>query len=186
MWQDRRTSQICDQLRDAGHEQRVTELTGLRLDPYFTGTKLTWLADNDPAAWAGVTAGDTVVGTVDSYLVARLTGGRVHATDPSNASRTLLFDIHAGGWSDELCDLLDVPVAALPEVRRSSGDFGRTDPGAFLGLDLPIAGIAGDQQAALFGQACFGDGESKVHLRHRVVRPRQHRHHAGALRRRAC
>jgi glycerol kinase len=161
VWQDRRTSQICDQLRDAGHEQRVTELTGLRLDPYFTGTKLTWLADNDPAAWAGVTDGSTAVGTVDSYLVARLTGGRVHATDPSNASRTLLFDIHSGGWSDELCELLQVPVAALPEVRRSSGDFGRTDPGAFLGLDLPIAGIAGDQQAALFGQACFDEGESK-------------------------
>jgi glycerol kinase len=161
VWQDRRTSQICDQLRDAGHEPRVTELTGLRLDPYFTGTKLTWLADNDPAAWAGVTDGATAVGTVDSYLVARLSGGRVHATDPSNASRTLLFDIHSGGWSDELCDLLQVPVAALPEVRRSSGDFGRTDPGAFLGLDLPIAGIAGDQQAALFGQACFDDGESK-------------------------
>jgi glycerol kinase len=161
VWQDRRTTQICDRLRDAGHESRVAELTGLRLDPYFTGTKLTWLADNDPSAWAGVTSGQVVVGTVDSYLVARLTGGRVHATDPSNASRTLLFDIHAGTWSDELCELLQVPTAALPEVRRSSGDFGRTDPAAFLGLDLPIAGIAGDQQAALFGQACFGDGESK-------------------------
>jgi glycerol kinase len=161
VWQDRRTSQICQQLKAAGHEDRVADLTGLRLDPYFTGTKLTWLAANDPEVWADVMRGRVVVGTVDSYLVARLTGGRVHATDPSNASRTLLFDIHAAAWSDELCELLQVPRAALPEVRRSSGDFGRTDPAAFLGLDLPIAGIAGDQQAALFGQACFGDGESK-------------------------
>jgi glycerol kinase len=161
VWQDRRTAEICDRLRDAGHEPRVSELTGLRLDPYFTGTKLTWLAQHDPTAWSGVTDGTTVIGTVDSYLVARLTGGAVHATDPSNASRTLLYDLHSGGWSDELCDLLEVPIAALPEVRRSSGDFGRTDPDAFLGLDLPIAGIAGDQQAALFGQASYDEGESK-------------------------
>lgn len=160
VWQDRRTTAICDRLRDAGHEPRVSELTGLRLDPYFTGTKLAWLAEHDPS-WAGVTGGDTVVGTVDSYLVARLTAGREHVTDPSNASRTLLFDLHTGGWSEELCGLLDVPVTALPEVRRSSGELGHTDPQAFLGLDLPIAGIAGDQQAALFGQACFDDGASK-------------------------
>jgi glycerol kinase len=161
VWQDRRTAAICERLQAAGHGARIAELTGLRLDPYFTGTKLTWLAENDPATWAGVTGGAVVLGTVDSYLIARLTGGRVHATDPSNASRTLLFDINAGGWSDELCDLLGVPRAALPEVRRSSGEFGRTEPAAFLGLDLPIAGVAGDQQAALFGQACFGAGESK-------------------------
>ncbi len=160
VWQDRRTAALCEQLRNAGHEPRVAELTGLRLDPYFTGTKLTWLAGNDPA-WAGVTSGDLVVGTVDSYLVARLSAGREHLTDPSNASRTLLYDIAAGRWSEELCDLLRVPMAALPEVRRSSGDLGRSDPAAFLGLDLPIAGIAGDQQAALFGQACFDSGESK-------------------------
>jgi glycerol kinase len=161
VWQDRRTTGVCDRLREAGHEPRVAELTGLRLDPYFTGTKLTWLAENDPRTWSGVEAGDTVVGTVDSYIVARLTGGRVHATDPSNASRTLLYDINAGAWSDELADLLGVPLNALPEVRPSSGDFGRTDPAAFLGQDLPIGGIAGDQQAALFGQACYGDGDSK-------------------------
>jgi glycerol kinase len=160
VWQDRRTAEICDRLRDAGHEPRVSELTGLRLDPYFTGTKLTWLRDNDDA-WQGVVDGRVAVGTVDSYLVARLTAGRVHATDPSNASRTLLADITTGEWSEELADLLGVPVAALPEIRPSSGDFGRTDPGAFLGLDLPIAGIAGDQQAALFGQACFDPGHSK-------------------------
>jgi glycerol kinase len=161
VWQDRRTAAICERLQAAGHEPRVSELTGLRLDPYFTGTKLTWLAENDADVWAGVTAGDIALGTVDSYLIARLTAGTVHATDPSNASRTLLFDLHAGSWSDELCDLLAVPVAALPEVRPSSGEFGRTDRAAFLGLDLPIAGVAGDQQAALFGQACFDDGQSK-------------------------
>jgi glycerol kinase len=161
VWQDRRTTEICDRLRDHGDEPRVAELTGLRLDPYFTGTKLTWLADNEPDIWRAVSDGDVAVGTVDAYLVARLTGGRVHATDPSNASRTLLFDITTGGWSEELCDLLSVPSTALPEVRPSCGDFGRTDPDAFLGRELPIAGIAGDQQAALFGQACFDQGASK-------------------------
>ena len=160
VWQDRRTTDVCNRLRDAGHEPRIAELTGLRLDPYFTGTKLAWLADNDPV-WPGVTDGAVVVGTVDSYLIARLTAGRVHATDPSNASRTLLFDLDKAGWSDELCDLFGVPRDALPEVRPSSGDFGRTDPDAFLGLDLPIAGVAGDQQAALFGQACYSPGTSK-------------------------
>jgi glycerol kinase len=161
VWQDRRSAAICERLRDAGHEDRVRELTGLRFDPYFTGTKLTWLAENDPSAWAGVTAGDVVVGTVDSYLVARLTGGARHVTDASNASRTLLYDIAEGVWSDELCELLGVPRSALPEVVPSYGEVGRTSPGAFLGLDVPVAGIAGDQQAALFGQACFTEGESK-------------------------
>ncbi|MEO7980877.1 MAG: glycerol kinase GlpK [Sporichthyaceae bacterium] len=161
VWQDRRSSAVCDRLRDAGHEDRVRELTGLRLDPYFTGTKLTWLAENDPSSWAGVTSGDVVVGTVDSYLVARLTGGKRHVTDASNASRTLLYDIASGDWSDELCELLSVPRSALPEVVPSYGEVGRTAPAAFLGLDLPVAGIAGDQQAALFGQACFAEGESK-------------------------
>src|SRR3954447_15814971 len=160
VWQDRRTTDVCDRLREAGHEAPVAEQTGLRLDPYFTGTKLAWLAEHDQV-WDGVRDGHVVVGTVDSYLIARLTGGRVHATDPSNASRTLLYDITSSAWSDELCDLLDVPPASLPEVRRSSGDFGRSDPSAFLGFDLPIGGVAGDQQAALFGQACFDVGASK-------------------------
>jgi glycerol kinase len=160
VWQDRRTAEICATLRDAGREPFVHDRTGLRLDPYFTATKLTWLADND-AAWAGVTSGQVAIGTVDSYLLARLTGGRTHVTDPSNASRTLLFDLDAGGWSEELCELFRVPMAALPEIRPSSGEFGRTDPAQFLGLDLPIAGVAGDQQAALFGQVCFDPGESK-------------------------
>jgi glycerol kinase len=161
VWQDRRTAAICARLREQGHEARVTALTGLRLDPYFTGTKLTWLAENDPEVWAGVTGGSLAVGTVDSYLVARLTSGRHHVTDASNASRTLLFDIEAGQWSAELCQLLRVPPHALPEVVPSSGLVGRCDPAAFLGLSLPVAGIAGDQQAAMFGQARFSPGSAK-------------------------
>ncbi len=161
VWQDRRSSGVCDRLRSAGHEEHVAELTGLRFDPYFTGTKLAWLAEHDKRAWAGVTDGSVVVGTVDSYLVARLTGGAAHVTDASNASRTLLFDIAKGEWSDELCELFDVPRSALPEVVASYGEMGRTSPAAFLGLDVPVAGVAGDQQAALFGQACFGVGDSK-------------------------
>jgi glycerol kinase len=160
VWQDRRTADLCRQLRDAGNEPFVSRLTGLRLDPYFTATKLSWLAGHDPA-WAGVASGQVALGTVDSYLLARMTGGRRHVTDPSNASRTLLFDINAGRWSEELCELFRVPMTALPEIRPSSGELGRTDPAQFLGLDLPIAGVAGDQQAALFGQACFEPGESK-------------------------
>ena len=161
VWQDRRTARLCDELREAGHEERVSELTGLRLDPYFTGTKLTWLATEEPATWAGLADGSLAAGTVDSYLIARLTSGKRHVTDASNASRTLLFDITAGRWSAELCELLRVPAAALPEVVPSTGIAGHTDPAAFLGLDLPIAGIAGDQQAALFGQACFSPGDAK-------------------------
>ena len=161
VWQDRRTARICDQLREAGHEPRVSELTGLRLDPYFTATKLTWLAENEPAIWAGLADGSLVTGTVDSYLIARLTGGARHVTDASNASRTLLFDIGAGHWSPELCELLRVPAGALPQVVPSTEVVGATDPAAFLGLTLPIAGIAGDQQAALFGQACFEPGDAK-------------------------
>jgi glycerol kinase len=161
VWQDRRTAAICERLREQGHEARVTALTGLRLDPYFTGTKLTWLAENDPEVWAGVTSGSLAVGTVDSYLVARLTNGRHHVTDASNASRTLLFDIEAGQWSAELCQLLRVPPHALPEVVPSSGLVGHSDPAAFLGLSLPVAGIAGDQQAAMFGQARFSPGSAK-------------------------
>ncbi len=161
VWQDRRTTGVCDRLKDAGHEPRVAELTGLRLDPYFTATKLTWLAEHDPTSWQGVLDGKTAVGTVDSYVVARLTGGRRHVTDASNASRTLLFDLRTGSWSPELCELFGVPLSALPEVVPSYGEIGRTDPRAFLGLDVPIAGIAGDQQAALFGQGCYEVGRSK-------------------------
>jgi glycerol kinase len=161
VWQDRRTAGICARLREAGHEPRVADLTGLRLDPYFTATKLTWLAENDAAVWAGIADRSLAVGTVDSYLIARMTGGRRHVTDASNASRTLLFDIEAGEWSAELCDLFGVPPHALPEVVPSSAVVGHTDPAAFPGPELPVSGIAGDQQAALFGQACFSPGSAK-------------------------
>jgi glycerol kinase len=161
VWQDRRTAAICRRLHEQGFEDRIRELTGLRLDPYFTGTKLSWIREEDPDTWAGVRDGRVAIGTVDSYLIARMTRGRLHVTDASNASRTLLYDIAAGAWSDELGEVLGVPLSALPEVVPSYGVVGRTDPSAFLGLDLPIAGIAGDQQAALFGQACYGVGDAK-------------------------
>jgi glycerol kinase len=161
VWQDRRTTALCEQLKEAGHEPRVAELTGLRLDPYFTATKLAWLREHDPRVWEGVVSGRTAIGTVDSYVIARLTAGGRHVTDASNASRTLLYDLRAGTWSDELCELFAVPRSALPEIVPSYGEVGRTDPTAFLGLDLPIAGIAGDQQAALFGQGCYDEGRSK-------------------------
>jgi glycerol kinase len=161
VWQDRRTADICTRLREAGHEERVTELTGLRLDPYFSGTKLLWLAEHEPHTWALVEQGRYAVGTVDSYLVARMTRGVHHVTDVSNASRTLLMDLRSGEWSDELCGLFGVPRDALPELVPNWGEIGRTDPASFCGLDLPIAGLAGDQQSALFGQTCFEVGDSK-------------------------
>ena len=164
VWQDRRTADICTRMRDAGHEDRVAELTGLRLDPYFSGTKLVWIAEHEPNTWALVEDGRYAVGTVDSYLIARMTRGTWHVTDVSNASRTLLFDLERGEWSEELCGLFGVPTDALPEVVPSWGDgstMGTTDPRVFLGLELPIAGIAGDQQSALFGQTCFEVGDSK-------------------------
>ncbi|GEP37083.1 glycerol kinase [Nocardioides psychrotolerans] len=161
VWQDRRTADICTRLRDAGHEERVAELTGLRLDPYFSGTKLMWLAEHEPHTWALVESGRYAVGTVDSYLVARMTRGLHHVTDVSNACRTLLFDLTTGDWSDELCSLFGVPRDALPELVANWGELAVTDPRSFLDLSLPIAGIAGDQQSALFGQTCFDEGDSK-------------------------
>ena len=161
VWQDRRTAALCDELRDAGHEARITELTGLRLDPYFSGTKIAWVRDHDPTTWAQVTSGRVAIGTVDSYFIARMTRGLHHVTDPTNASRTLLFDIRTGHWSDELAGILGVPLDALPEIVPSYGEIARTDPATFLGLDIPIAGIAGDQQAALVGQAGFFPGAAK-------------------------
>src|SRR5882672_621736 len=155
VWQDRRTASVCNRLREAGHEDRVREVTGLVLDPYFTATKLAWVMQNvDGAA-------NAAVGTVDSWLVARLSAGRDHVTDASNASRTLLFDIGRGEWSDEMADLFGVPVANLPRVVDSAGEISQTDPRAFGGIDAPISGIAGDQQAALFGQACTEVGMAK-------------------------
>lgn len=161
VWQDRRTADICTRLRDEGHEERVTELTGLRLDPYFSGTKLMWLAEHEPRTWQLVESGRYAVGTVDSYLIARMTRGTYHVTDVSNACRTLLFDLTTGDWSDELCSLFGVPKDALPELVPNWGEVASTDPATFLDLSLPIAGIAGDQQSALFGQTCFDPGDAK-------------------------
>ncbi len=161
VWQDRRTADVCNRMRADGHEDRVSELTGLRLDPYFSGTKLRWIAENEPNTWALVEDGRYAVGTVDSYLITRMTRGTWHVTDVSNASRTLLFDLERGDWSDELCSLFGVPRAALPDIVPSWGPIANSDPRSFAGLELPIAGIAGDQQSALFGQTCFDVGDSK-------------------------
>jgi len=158
VWQDRRTASTCDALRDAGHAPTFLRKTGLVLDAYFSGTKLKWLLDHVPGARERAKRGELAFGTVDTWLVWNLTQGRVHATDPSNASRTLLFDIHRGEWDDELCTLLDVPRAVLPSIVSSSGVCGATTLG---GVSIPIAGIAGDQQAALFGQACHAPGLAK-------------------------
>ena len=155
VWQDRRTAPDCDRLREAGKEEQVRRTTGLIIDPYFTATKLRWMVENVEGA------ATAAAGTVDSWLVARLTGGRVHATDASNASRTLLLDIGTGGWSEEMAAVFGVPLSVLPEVVTSSGEVGRTDPDAFGGVEAPISGIAGDQQAALFGQACLEPGMAK-------------------------
>jgi glycerol kinase len=161
VWQDRRTAPLCEALRREGWEDRVHERTGLVLDPYFSGTKLAWLLDEVEGLREGAEAGRLAFGTVDAYLVARLTGGREHCTDHTNASRTLLFDIRRLAWDQELLDRLGVPRAMLPEVRTSSGSFGITDPEVFLGATVPVTGIAGDQQAALVGQACFEPGDAK-------------------------
>jgi glycerol kinase len=160
VWQDRRTAGRCDELRARGHAKRVQQKTGLVIDAYFAGTKLEWLLDNVPGARARAEAGELAFGTIDSWLVWKLTGGRVHATDASNASRTMLFNLRTGAWDDELLKLLRIPAAVLPRVVASSGLVATTDA-SLLGEELPIAGIAGDQQAATFGQACWSPGMAK-------------------------
>jgi glycerol kinase len=160
VWQDRRTADVCERLRDAGHEAMVGARTGLLLDPYFSATKIAWLLDAIPGARAAAQSGKLCFGTVDSWLLWKLTGGRTHATDASNASRTLLFDIARQCWDEELLALFDVPRALLPEVRDSNAHYGETDA-ALLGAALPIHGVLGDQQAALVGQACFAPGMIK-------------------------
>ena len=160
VWQDRRTSDTCASLRRDGHEALFSARTGLLLDPYFSGTKIAWILDNVPGARARAERGELAFGTVDSFILWRLTGGAVHATDATNASRTLLFDIHAGAWDEELCRILRVPQAMLPEVRDCAADYGTTLP-ALLGGPVAVRGIAGDQQAATVGQACFAPGMMK-------------------------
>ncbi len=159
VWQDRRTAERCDALRAAGHEALVRTRTGLVLDPYFSGTKIEWLLENVEGLREKAQNGQAVFGTIDSWLVFKLTGE--HVTDRSNASRTLLYDIAAGAWDDDLCGLLGVPQQALPEVRPSIGEFGRTTAETLHGHVVPVSGVAGDQQAALYGQACLDPGMGK-------------------------
>ncbi|WP_299354367.1 glycerol kinase GlpK [uncultured Shimia sp.] len=160
VWQDRRTADFCRDLKEEDLEAEVTTRTGLLLDPYFSGTKLRWILDNVDGARAAADAGDLLFGTVDSYLIWKLTGGAVHATDATNAARTMLYDIHAGEWSTEMCDMLGIPRSMLPKVCDCAADFGHTIPDV-LGASVPILGVAGDQQAATIGQACFQPGMMK-------------------------
>lgn len=160
VWQDRRTAERCAALKAEGHEPLVAQKTGLLLDPYFSGTKIAWILDHVPGARARAEKGELAFGTVDSFLLWRLTGGAVHATDATNASRTLLYDIHEGAWDDALLEVIGVPRAMLPEVRDSSAEFGLTLPDLFGGA-IAVRGIAGDQQAATVGQACFEPGMLK-------------------------
>jgi glycerol kinase len=160
VWQDRRTAKLCDELRAEGFSQTILEKTGLVTDAYFSGTKVAWLLDNVTGARAKAEAGKLAFGTIDSYLIWKLTGGRLHITDVSNASRTLLFDIHKKWWSKTICERLNIPMSILPQVVSSSMVYGETDPAIF-GRAIPIAGIAGDQQAATFGQACYAAGAVK-------------------------
>jgi len=160
VWQDRRTAGFCDSLKAAGHASEIQRRSGLVIDAYFSGSKLRWLLDNVPDARSRAERGELAFGTIDSWLVWNLTGGKLHVTDPSNASRTMLYDLHTGSWSDELCKILGVPSAILPTIKASSEVYGESDT-SLLGGAIPIAGIAGDQQAALFGQGCFSRGLAK-------------------------
>ena len=161
VWQDRRTSDICARLKSEGHEELFASRTGLLLDPYFSGTKIAWILDKVKGARARAERGELAFGTIDSFLIWRFTAGRVHATDATNASRTLLYNIHSGSWDDELLRILNVPRSLLPDVRDCAADYGVTDPG-LLGAAIPICGVAGDQQAATIGQACFEPGMLKA------------------------
>ena len=160
VWQDRRTAEMCDRLKVDGYEKLFTAKTGLLLDPYFSGTKLRWLLDNVEGLRARAEAGEVCFGTIDSWIIYKLTGGRAHVTDATNASRTLLYNIAENCWDDELLKILRIPRALLPEVKDSADDFGTVDPGIF-GAAIPILGVAGDQQAATIGNACFEPGMVK-------------------------
>ena len=161
VWQCRRTAALCEELKKQGLEELFRDKTGLVLDAYFSGTKLKWILDEVPEARERAYKGELLFGTVDSWLIYNLTRGKVHATDYSNASRTLLYNIHELKWDEEILKLLDIPLCMLPQVKDSSGVFGVTDSGTFAGAEIPLAGVAGDQQAALFGQACYEKGMAK-------------------------
>jgi glycerol kinase len=176
VWQDRRTASICAALSAAGHAVLFAERTGLLLDPYFSGTKLKWLLDNVPGARARAERGELAFGTVDSWLTWKFTSGRAHVSDPSNASRTLLFDIHRQCWDEELLALLDIPASLLPRIVDSSGVIAMADAD-WLGADIPLAGIAGDQQAATFGRHHLPARRQCLHgRRHRAMAARRTRH----------
>ncbi|MFS4439393.1 glycerol kinase GlpK [Paracoccaceae bacterium GXU_MW_L88] len=160
VWQDRRTSEFCAKLKDDGHEDMVREKTGLILDPYFSGTKLRWILENVDGVRARAEAGELLFGTVDCWIIWKLTGGEAHVTDATNAARTMLYNIREGKWDEELCDLLSIPMDMLPEVKDCAAEFGTTRPDLF-GKEIPILGVAGDQQAATIGQACFDKGMLK-------------------------
>lgn len=160
VWQDRRTADLCETLRREGHEEAVQSKTGLLLDPYFSSTKLAWILDRTESARQAAERGNLLFGTVDCFLIWRLTGGKVHATDATNAARTMLYNIHEGRWDPELLDLMKIPESMMPEVHDCSHEFGATDPGLF-GGSIPIRGVAGDQQAATVGQACLAPGMLK-------------------------
>lgn len=161
VWQDRRTTEVLEELKSNPAINSVQQKTGLPLDPYFSASKLRWIKQNKPEIWQSVIDGDTIVGTIDTYLISRLTDGASHITDASNASRTQLYNIHTGAWDKELLELFDIPEHALPTIVDSSGHLAISNPTAFLGLEVPITGIAGDQQAALFGQTQFDVGGAK-------------------------
>ncbi|MEM8702039.1 MAG: glycerol kinase GlpK, partial [Pseudomonadota bacterium] len=160
VWQDRRTSEFCAGLREQGLEETFTDKTGLLLDPYFSGTKIAWLLDNVDGVRARAERGELVFGTVDTWLIWKLTGGTVHVTDATNAARTLIYNIHENRWDEDLCKVLNIPMSLLPEVKDSADEFGATD-GELFGRPIPILGVAGDQQAATVGQACFKPGMVK-------------------------
>ncbi|APO87749.1 glycerol kinase GlpK [Marivivens sp. JLT3646] len=160
VWQDRRTAEFCRNLTAAGHAEMITDRTGLLVDPYFSATKVKWILDHVDGARDKARRGDLLFGTVDSYLIWKLTGGASHVTDATNAARTMLYDIHKGRWSQTICDLFDIPMAMLPEVKDCAAEFGTTQADLF-GAPIPITGVAGDQQAATVGQACFEPGMMK-------------------------
>ena len=160
VWQDRRTADYCAEMREAGHEETITSKTGLLFDPYFSSTKLKWILDQNEGSRERARNGELLFGTVDTYIIWRLTGGAVHATDATNACRTMLYDIEKGRWSTTICEMFDIPMEMLPDVRDCADDFGRTRADLF-GVEIPILGVAGDQQAATVGQACFEPGMMK-------------------------
>jgi glycerol kinase len=161
VWQSRQTVEICNELKSKGYEQTFKDKTGLLVDAYFSGTKIRWILDHIDGAQREAEKGNLLFGTIETWLIWNLTGGKVHITDFSNASRTLIFNIHSLSWDDELLEILNIPKIMLPEVRQSSEIYGVTQKDVFQGIEIPIAGAAGDQQAALFGQACFDSGMAK-------------------------